>query len=73
LRHDIPQVSEEENEVLVAPFSGEEVKLAVFDMEHNKAPGLDGFPTEFFHFLGGCEARFDEPLLRIPCWEATYL
>jgi hypothetical protein len=43
LRHDIPQVSEEENEVLVAPFSEEEVKMA--DMEHNKVPGPDGFPA----------------------------
>jgi hypothetical protein len=51
LRHDIPQVSEEENEVLVAPFSGEEVKLAVFNIEHNKAPGLDGFSIEFFQFF----------------------
>jgi hypothetical protein len=51
LRHDIPQVSEEENEVLVAPFNEEEVKMAVFDMEHNKAPGPDGFPVEFYRFF----------------------
>jgi hypothetical protein len=51
LRHDIPQVSEEENKVLTAPFSVEEVKTAVFDMEHNKAPGPDGFPTEFYQFF----------------------
>ena len=51
LRHDIPQVSEEENEVLVAPFSEEEVKMAIFDMEHNKAPGLDYFPVEFYQFF----------------------
>jgi hypothetical protein len=44
-------VSEEENEVLVAPFSEEEVKLAVFNMEHNKAPGPDDFPTEFYQFF----------------------
>ena len=51
LRNDIPQVSEEENEVLVAPFSEEEVKMAIFDMEHNKAPGPDGFPAEFYQFF----------------------
>jgi len=51
LRHDIPQVSVEENEVLVAPFSEEEVKVAVFDMEHNKASGPDGFPVEFYQFF----------------------
>ena len=52
LRYDIPQVSEEENEVLTAPFSVEEVKMVVFDMEHNKAPGPDGFPAEFYQFFG---------------------
>jgi len=51
LRHDIPQVLEEQNEVLVAPFSEEEVKMAIFDMEHNKAPGPDGFPIEFYQFF----------------------
>ena len=51
LRHDIPQVSEDENEGLTAPFSEEEVKLATFDMEHNKAPGPDGFPVEFYQFF----------------------
>ena len=51
LRHDIPQVSEEENEVLVAPFSEEEVKLVVLDMKQNKAPGPDGFPAEFYQFF----------------------
>jgi hypothetical protein len=44
---DIPQVSTVENEQLVKPFSEEEVHHAVFQMEHNKAPGADGFPAEF--------------------------
>ena len=52
LRYDIPQVSEEENEVFMAPFSEEEVKMAIFHMEHNKAAGLDGFPAEFYQFFG---------------------
>ena len=51
LRHDIPQVLEEENEVLMAPFSEEEVKMTVLDMEHNKAPGPDGFLAEFYQFF----------------------
>jgi hypothetical protein len=50
LRYDIPQVSEEENEELTSPFSEEEVKMAVFDMEQNKARGLDDFLSEFCHF-----------------------
>ena len=45
---DIPQVSEEENNHLTAPYTEEEVKKAVFQMEHNKAPGPDGFPAEFY-------------------------
>lgn len=38
---------------LHAPFTVEEVKKnAVFQMKHNKAPGPDGFPIEFYqHFL----------------------
>jgi hypothetical protein len=52
LRHDILQVSEEENELLIAPFSEEEVKIVVFDMEHNKAPGPDGFLADFYQFFG---------------------
>jgi hypothetical protein len=46
--HDIPQVSDSENEILTANFTIEEVKKAVFNMEHNKAPGPDGFPAEFY-------------------------
>jgi hypothetical protein len=45
------KLSKEENQVLTAPFSEEEVKMAIFDMEHNKAPGPDGFPTEFYQFF----------------------
>jgi hypothetical protein len=45
---DIPQVSIEENGFLTAPYSEEEVMKAIFLMEHNKAPGPDGFPAEFY-------------------------
>jgi mannosylglycoprotein endo-beta-mannosidase len=47
-RDDIPQVTELENEILVSSFMKEEVKKAIFQMEHNKAPGPDGFPAEFY-------------------------
>jgi hypothetical protein len=46
--HDIPQLSQEEKDVLTAPFSEEEVFEAISQMEHNKAPGPDGFPAEFY-------------------------
>ena len=48
LVQDIPQVSNLENEYLIEEFSESEVRSAVFQMEHNKAPGPDGFPSEFY-------------------------
>jgi hypothetical protein len=45
---DIPQVSQAENDILIVPFSEAEVKAAIFQMEHNKAPGPDDFPVEFY-------------------------
>jgi hypothetical protein len=45
---DIPQVSNLENEFLTDIFSKSEVRAAVFQMEHNKAPSPDGFPPEFY-------------------------
>jgi hypothetical protein len=45
---DIPQVTPVENEALVAEFSEKEVRDAIFQMKHNRAPGPDGFPAEFY-------------------------
>ena len=45
---DIPQVSQEENDALISEFIETEVRDAVFQMEHNKAPGPDGFLVEFY-------------------------
>jgi hypothetical protein len=45
---DIPQVTGEESDELVKMFSEKEVRDAIFQMKHNKAPGPDGFPTEFY-------------------------
>jgi hypothetical protein len=50
---DIPQLSADENAGLIANFLMEEVHGAIFQMEHNKSPGPDGFPAEFYqHFWG---------------------
>jgi hypothetical protein len=46
--NDITQVTEKENTILTAPFSEEEVKAAIFQMEHNKVSGSDGFPVKFY-------------------------
>jgi mannosylglycoprotein endo-beta-mannosidase len=35
---DIPQVSPQENECLIADFTENEVREVIFQMEHNKAP-----------------------------------
>jgi hypothetical protein len=51
--HGIPQVSDEENEILIADFTENEVREAVFQMEHNKSPGPDGFPAEFYQVFWG--------------------
>jgi mannosylglycoprotein endo-beta-mannosidase len=45
---DIPQISAEENAILVANFTEDEVFEAISQMEKNKAPGPDGFPAEFY-------------------------
>jgi hypothetical protein len=45
---DIPQVSDAENNFLTAEYSEEEVRKAIFQMEHNKAPGPNGFLAEFY-------------------------
>jgi len=50
---DIPQISPEENDILVSPFTESEVREAVFQMEHNKAPGPDGSPAEFNQVFWG--------------------
>jgi hypothetical protein len=48
---DLPHVSPKENVLLTVPFTEKEVREAVFGMEHNKAPGPDGFPMKFYqHF-----------------------
>jgi hypothetical protein len=50
---DTPQVSNLENEFLTSPFTEEEVRVAIFQMEHNKVSGPDGFPPEFFQVFWG--------------------
>ena len=35
----------------MAPFSEHEIRETIFQMENNKAPGPDGFPTEFYQYF----------------------
>ena len=46
--NDIPQVTDAENDILISAFTEIKIKKAVFQMEHNKTPGPDSFPAEFF-------------------------
>jgi hypothetical protein len=50
---DIPQVSPQENGILTTDFMEEEVFEAISQMEHNKAPRIDGFPAEFYQCFWG--------------------
>jgi hypothetical protein len=45
---DIEQVSHEKNELVTRSFSMDEVRKAIFQMEHNKALRPDGLSTEFY-------------------------
>jgi hypothetical protein len=49
---DISQLSADENRVLIANFSMEEVQDAIFQMKHNKSHVLDGFPAKFYQHFG---------------------
>jgi hypothetical protein len=47
----ISQISMEDNEKLDVVFTEREVKKAIFQMKHNKTPGLDGFLAEFYQIF----------------------
>jgi hypothetical protein len=41
-------LDKENRDLLMRPFSFEEIKIVVFSLKHNSAPGPDGIPSEFF-------------------------
>jgi hypothetical protein len=46
--NDIPKLSPKECAILIDNFTEKEVFEPVSQMEHNKAPGPDGFPAKFY-------------------------
>lgn len=44
----LPQLSGEDKELLDMPLSPEELRKALNEMNHNKSPGSDGLPPEFY-------------------------
>jgi hypothetical protein len=48
----LQQVSQEENEALIAPFTEKEVKEAIFQMKHNEASGPMVFKQSFTQSFG---------------------
>ena len=47
----MPQVTDEDREILEQPISLQEVEIAIKQLELNKCPGLDGLPIDFYQHL----------------------
>jgi len=47
------KITDSDNSILCKPFSEEEIKEALFQMEKNKAPGHDKIPIEFYQVCWG--------------------
>jgi hypothetical protein len=47
----IPQLNISERVELMTEFTEKEVRDAIFQLKHNKAPGSDGFPAEFYQIF----------------------
>ena len=45
---DIPRLSEQHKDVLDRPISKAELLLTLKSMHHNKTPGFDALPVEFY-------------------------
>ena len=45
---DEQQIQQADNELLIRPFTLEEIDITIKEMKNNTAPGPDGFSVEFF-------------------------
>eukprot|EP00253_Pinus_taeda_P008598 PITA_08598 len=50
-QHILHLISEEQNSLLLKPISLQEVETAAFSLKAGKAPGPDGFTSNFFHYF----------------------
>jgi hypothetical protein len=61
----------DENSLLIVDFSMEEIRNVIFQMEHNKSPGLDGFPAEFYQYFW--EVIKTDLMVLFECFQKCYL
>lgn len=54
----MPRLSEEEKNGLEIPFSEEELRKALGELNANKAPGTDGIPPEYYRMFWHLLARY---------------
>lgn len=55
----------ETNEKLMTPYTMDEVRQALFQMQPTKAPGVNGFPVEFYQkFWNVVGAEVGDEVLR---------
>jgi hypothetical protein len=45
---ELEKVNEDDNDILTKPFDEQEIKEALFQMEHNKVAGAEAILVEFF-------------------------
>lgn len=60
---ELPQVKDEQNKFLISDITDEEIKQAIRHLKTNKAPGPDGFPSEWYKEMND---------LLIPMLKKTY-
>ena len=50
---ELPTISEEQRSLLTAPITEEEIMFAIKNLQNGKAPGPDGFCSEFYKEFHG--------------------
>jgi len=62
----LPQINKEQTNTLDSPLTQDDLFTELNLMPNNKAPGLDGYPTEFYkHFWSIIAALFHKMIIEI--------